>query len=228
MRPPRRRSATLRDRGARVVDLSADFRLSIACHLRALVRRAPAPGSAPAGRLRIDRAAPRADRERRDRRQPGLLPDGLSARPRAARAGRVDRRRRDRRQAGPLGGGPCIRRDDARLVRGREHPALQGGRTPPHAGDRGAALRCAQPPARATRSRCCSRRTSSRSTRASWSIATYADAPSRGRASWPSSSSPLTPTSRSSRSSARRRARATCRRRTSAACCEGRPRTAAR
>ena len=79
-RPPRRRSATLRERGARVVDLSADFRLSSLATYERWYGEHPRPDLLAAGRLRADRAAPRADRERRDRRQPGLLPDRLAAR----------------------------------------------------------------------------------------------------------------------------------------------------
>ncbi len=169
----RRRSRALRERGVRVVDLSADFRLLLAADLRALVRRAPAPGAARGSRLRADGAAPRADRRREHRREPRLLPDGVAARPRAARARRADRRRGDRRQAGHLG------RRARRSTRRRtcRWPARTSSRTrSPNTAtrrrSRSSLRRCARPAARATSSRCCSRRTSCRSTRASWPTAT--------------------------------------------------------
>ena len=66
--------AALLERGVRVVDLSADFRLRDAADLRAVVRRASAPRPARRGCLRADRAAPRADRRGALVASPGCFP----------------------------------------------------------------------------------------------------------------------------------------------------------
>ena len=76
----------LRERGARVVDLSADFRLADLGDLRALVRRAPPPRPARRRRLRAHRAAPRAHR-----RAPRSSPTPAATRPPPCSASRRSR-----------------------------------------------------------------------------------------------------------------------------------------
>ena len=110
-RPPRPTVAELRALGARVVDLSADFRLRSLAAYEQWYGEHPRPRAARRGGLRADRAAPRGDRRGRDRREPRLLPDRLAARARAARSRGADRRRGDRRQAGDLRCGARVRRD---------------------------------------------------------------------------------------------------------------------
>ena len=110
----------LLDDGARVVDLSADFRLD-AADLRRLVSAAPLPRAAAAGGLRPDRAAASRPLAGADARgQPGLLPHRRAARPGAACAA-GPARRRDRRQVG---------RERRRQVAQRAHPLLQRRRRP--------------------------------------------------------------------------------------------------
>ena len=86
--------AALRERGVRVVDLSADFRLRDRAIYEDWYGEHGAPELLRQRRLRAARAAPRRDRRRRPRRQPRLLPDRGAARARAARPRRADRRRR--------------------------------------------------------------------------------------------------------------------------------------
>ena len=141
----------LRERGVRVVDLSADFRLRLAGDLRAVVRRAPAAGPARRGRLRADRASSRADRRRRasSPTRAATRPPRCSALAPLARAGLIADVVIDAKQ-GISGRRARVRRDHAPVDGGREHPALQGRRTPPHARDRGAARAVAR--ARGSRS----------------------------------------------------------------------------
>ena len=95
--------AQLRERGVKVVDLSADFRLRDARTYEEWYRPHPEPGliaDAVYGLPELYReqiAAARAGR------QPGLLSDGDDPRARAAGARRADRRRRRRRQVRGLG-----------------------------------------------------------------------------------------------------------------------------
>ena len=134
--------AALRERGVRVVDLSADFRLRDRGDLRGLVRRARRARAVRPGRLRAARAAPRRDRRRRPGRQPGLLPDRGAARARAARPRRADRRRgRSTPSPASRGAGREPTRDDALRLRRRERHAVQGRAPPPHARDRAGARR---------------------------------------------------------------------------------------
>ena len=83
--------AALRERGVRVVDLSADFRLTDRAIYEDWYGAHGAPELLRHRRLRAARAAPRRDRGRRPRRQPRLLPDRRAARARAARPRRADR-----------------------------------------------------------------------------------------------------------------------------------------
>ncbi len=79
----------LRERGVRVVDLSADFRLRSLPTYERWYGEHPAPGAARAGRLRADRASPRADRRLRR----------SSPTPAATRRRRCSRSRRSRARA---------------------------------------------------------------------------------------------------------------------------------
>ncbi len=65
----------LRARGVRVVDLSADFRLRSLQTYERWYGEHPRPDLRERSRLWPDRAAPRADRRRGHRGQPGLLSD---------------------------------------------------------------------------------------------------------------------------------------------------------
>ena len=90
--------AELRERGVRVVDLSADFRLRDRAIYEDWYGEHGAPelfGEAVYGLPELHRDA---IARRRPRRQPRLLPDRGAARARAAGARRPDRRRRDRRE----------------------------------------------------------------------------------------------------------------------------------
>ena len=133
--------AALRERGVRVVDLSADFRLSD----RGIYEDWYGEHGAPALFGQGVYGLPELHRERiarrRPRRQPRLLPDRGAARARAARARRADRRRRDRRQVRRLRRRPRADREHALRLGRREPDALQGRAPPPHAGDRAGARR---------------------------------------------------------------------------------------
>ena len=95
--------AALRERGAKVVDLSRRLPPARPGDLRALVRRASAPRAARRRRLRPARAATATQIARRALvANPGCYPTASMLGARAARAGRADRRRRDRRQVGRL------------------------------------------------------------------------------------------------------------------------------
>ena len=83
--------AALRERGVRVVDLSADFRLRDRAVYDHWYGRHGAPELFGEARLRAARALPRGDRRRRPRRQPRLLPDRRAARARPAGARGRDR-----------------------------------------------------------------------------------------------------------------------------------------
>ena len=109
----------LLDDGARVIDLSADFRLDADTYA-AWYGPHPYPELLPGavyGLTELHRAAIAGGDARR---QPRLLPDGGAARPGAARAA-GPARRRDRRQVGRQ-----RRRQDAQ----RAHPLLQRRRRP--------------------------------------------------------------------------------------------------
>ncbi len=136
--------AALRERGVRVVDLSADFRLRDRGVYEDWYGEHGAPEPVRRGRLRPARAAPRRDRRRRPRREPRLLPDRRAAGARAARPRRADRRRRGRRQVRRLGRRARADGRHALRLRRREHDAVQGRAPPPHAGDRAGA----RPPGR--------------------------------------------------------------------------------
>ncbi len=125
--------------GARVVDLSADFRLS------SLETYERWYGPHPRPELLVQAAYGLTELHREaiagacDRGQPRLLPDGHRAGARAAGAGRPDRRRRRRRQAGHLGRRPGLHEQTHLSMAGENIASLQGGGPPAHAGDRGAA-----------------------------------------------------------------------------------------
>ncbi len=159
--------AALRERGVRVVDLSADFRLRDRVVYEDWYGRHGAPAALRRRRVRAARALSRGDRRRGPRRQPGLLPHRGAAGARSAGVRGPDRRRRDRRQVGHLGRRAPAVADHALHLGRREHDPLQGRAPPPHARDRAGAGR------RWGRSlRSPSRRTSCRSRRASWSPVT--------------------------------------------------------
>ncbi len=94
--------AALRDAGARVVDLSADFRLSSLETYERWYGPHPRPELLPQAVYGLTELHRDAIAERERRRQPRLLPDGLAAGSRAARTGGPDRGCRHRRQAGHL------------------------------------------------------------------------------------------------------------------------------
>jgi len=79
----------LRERGVRVVDLSADFRLSSLATYERWYGAHPRPDLLAQAVYGLTELPPRADRHRRPRRQPRLLPDRVAARPRAARTRRL-------------------------------------------------------------------------------------------------------------------------------------------
>ena len=146
----------------------ADFRLRDPEVYARVVRRARRAEPVRPRGLRPARALPRADRAAPTSSPcPGCYPTAAILGARAARARRAHRRRRHRREVGRLGRRP--RRDAGHALRHRrrEHEAVQGRQAPPRAGDRpGAAA------ARRRRDDARSRRTCSRSTRASSSRAT--------------------------------------------------------
>ena len=137
--------AALRERGVRVVDLSADFRLRSLATYEQWYGAHPRPellGEAVYGLTELHRERIAA---RGHRRQPRLLPDGLacSALAPLARAGLIADVVIDAKQ-GISGAGRAFDEHDAPVDGRREHPPLQGRRTPPHAGDRGAARAAAR------------------------------------------------------------------------------------
>ena len=67
--------AGLRERGVKVVDLSADFRLRDRATYEQLVRAARAPELIGGAAYGLTELQPRAIARRRARREPGLLPD---------------------------------------------------------------------------------------------------------------------------------------------------------
>ena len=165
--------ADLRERGARVVDLSADFRLSSLADLRAVVRQAPAPASCSREavygltelhRERIAGAGIVAN--------PGCYPTAslLGLAP-LARAGLIADVVIDAKQ-GISGAGRAFD-DTTHLSMAGENILpykVAEHRHTPEIEEQLAPLRVAA--GQATSWRCCSRRTSCRSTRASWPTAT--------------------------------------------------------
>ena len=131
----------------RVVDLTADFRLRSLATYERWYGAHPAPGAARAGRLRPDRAAPRARSPAPGIvANPGCYPTAsLLALAPLARAGLIADVVIDAKQ-GISGRRARVRRDHAPVDGRREHRPLQGRRAPPHARDRGAARRCSIPP----------------------------------------------------------------------------------
>ena len=101
--PPRELVAALRERGVRVVDLSADFRLRDPAVYERVVPRASRAGAARRGRVRAARAATATQIRGADLvANPGCYPTAaLLALGPLARAGLIERRR-DRRQVGRL------------------------------------------------------------------------------------------------------------------------------
>ena len=96
--------AALRERGVRVVDLRADFRLLDRGVYERLVRPHGAPELIGGARLRADELQPRASPGAAPS-PAGLLPDRGAARARAARARRADRRRVIDAKTGVCGAG---------------------------------------------------------------------------------------------------------------------------
>ncbi len=147
----------LRERGLKVVDLSADFRLDQAA-LRALVPAAR--GARAAGRVGLRPA--RAGPPRRDPRRRASSPGRAATRPprcwRSGRCASTIARRRRRHQVGRLGRRARAHARDPLRLGGRERQRLQGRGPPPPRRARAGAAR------RHPRSRSC--RTCSRSTRA--------------------------------------------------------------
>ena len=124
--------------GAKVVDMSGDFRLrDAAAYARYYGATHPHPEAARDVRLRAARAEPRGDPEGARGRLAGLLRDHHRARPAAAGARRPAGRRRPRRRHHRLVG------QRRRAVGGHAPPGargepedLQAARAPAHAGDR--------------------------------------------------------------------------------------------
>ena len=119
----------LRERGLKVVDLSADFRLDRE-PLRALVPAARGARAARRGRVRPDRDAPGGDRGGRPGAAPGLQLHRGAAGAAAARAGAIDDAMVDIK-GGVSGAGREATEDDALRLGRRERERLQGRGPPP-------------------------------------------------------------------------------------------------
>ena len=131
--------AELRERGVRVVDLSADFRIRDVAVYEQWYAPHTAPQLIAAGRLRPAGAVSRPSARRGSGRQPRLLPDRDAAGARAAGARGRDRRGRRRRQVGRLRRRARRHRQDPFRDRRRERQRVRGSPPPPHARDRAGA-----------------------------------------------------------------------------------------
>ena len=118
---------------------------------------ASASRAARARRLRPDRVLPRADRRRRARRLPGLLPDRGDPRARAAGAAGLHRRRRDRRQDRRLRGRQAARREATHFVAVAENVRPYGVGAHRHMPEIDQELGSARRPGPASSRRTCSR-----------------------------------------------------------------------
>ena len=159
----------LRERGVRVVDLSADFRLRDLATYEQWYGTHPRPDLLDEAVYGLTELHREAIRDAGLVANPGLLSDGVGAGARAARPRGADRRPRDRRQAGHLRGRARVRRDRRTCPWRREHPPLQRRRHrhTPEIEEQLDELDPAHP-----RLRVQFQHTSCRSTRASWSAAT--------------------------------------------------------
>ena len=138
-------------RGAKVVDLSADFRLRDPVALRAHLRPAAPGDRAPeGGGLRPHRVRPRRAPGDRSGGDPRLLPDHRPAAAEAAARGGADRARPDHHRC-QVGGHRrrAHRQGSLAAQRGERGPARLRGRQPsPRAGDRAGPVRLGGPAGR--------------------------------------------------------------------------------
>ena len=125
--------AQLRDRGVRVVDLSADFRLRDTAVYEEWYREHQAPELLDEAVYGLPELYREQIRDADDRGQPGLLSHRHGARAGAAGPGRADRGRGDRRQVGRLGRRARRHREDPLRHRRRERQPLRRARPSPHA-----------------------------------------------------------------------------------------------
>ena len=206
--------AALRERGVRVVDLSADFRLHDPAVYGRWYREHEAPELLDEAVYGLPELYREEIRGAVAGREPGLLPDRVAARARAAGARGGDRGRGHRRQVRSVGRGARRDREDPLRHRRREPERVRRPASPPHSRDRAGALDRLRPPRRPDHVH-----PASRAARPGRARELLRDARRRRRTSSTSSSCTPTPTrmSRSSSWPPRRRACATSARRTSVA-----------